>query len=647
MATIPLKTITFPGLDNTYTVPQLDDTLSVAGKAADAKATGDKLDELEASEATKANIDGSYDELTSGSAKQLLTDKGITEQVPYLLRASGGNGADREQDKIVGGTVAWNQRYTVTYSNTARGVSVSVVNGTVTITGTSESSGTGATLAWTSFAFQGGHVVVIFKDFSLPSGDFIFEQYSGYGTNADIIGRPFKISAQNQYVIPQLKIANTGVTYNVTGHLSVIDLTQMFGTAIADRAYAMEQSTAGSGIAWLKSMGFFTKDYYPYDAGTLKSVEGLTAHSMVGFNQWDEEREVGGYYTVTGLPWATTDRIRSKNPIQILPNTKYCFIPYTYYNCFVFFYDDNDNFIPPCVNIAESTYIFTTPVNARYLRFNMGAGYGTTYNHDICINLSDPAKNGTYEPYTKHSYPLDSTLTLRGIPKLDANNQVYYDGDEYASDGTVTRRYGIVDLGTLTWQNSGSVFLATISDMVTTTATKVMCAKYSYGTTSFAWASVESVADKTINTSSNDYVYIKDSDYSDYATFKTAMSGVYLVYELATSTTEEADPFQTPQIVDPYGTEEYETTGIVPVGHETFYPENLRSKIEGLPFNFATLIAPTESTYEATRAYSANNLFIVDNILYKATTSIASGGTITPGTNCTATTLAEIIAALS
>ena len=43
MANIPLKTITFPGLDDTYTVPQLDDTLAVAGKAADAKATGDRL----------------------------------------------------------------------------------------------------------------------------------------------------------------------------------------------------------------------------------------------------------------------------------------------------------------------------------------------------------------------------------------------------------------------------------------------------------------------------------------------------------------------------------------------------------------------------------------------------------------------------
>lgn len=46
MAKIPLKEITFPGLDNTYTIPEIDSTLSTAGKAADAKKTGDEISEL-------------------------------------------------------------------------------------------------------------------------------------------------------------------------------------------------------------------------------------------------------------------------------------------------------------------------------------------------------------------------------------------------------------------------------------------------------------------------------------------------------------------------------------------------------------------------------------------------------------------------
>lgn len=69
-------------------------------------------------------------------------------------------------------------------------------------------------------------------------------------------------------------------------------------------------------------------------------------------------------------------------------------------------------------------------------------------------------------------------------------------------------------------------------------------------------------------------------------------------------------------------------------------------KIDEITLTFANLIAPVEVTYIATQNYTAGSLFIVNNILYKATTNIANGDTITPNTNCIPTTLAEIIAAL-
>ena len=53
MATIPLKDITFPGLDNTYTIPEIDNTLSTAGKAADAKKTGDEIESLKSTAAAQ------------------------------------------------------------------------------------------------------------------------------------------------------------------------------------------------------------------------------------------------------------------------------------------------------------------------------------------------------------------------------------------------------------------------------------------------------------------------------------------------------------------------------------------------------------------------------------------------------------------
>ena len=48
MANKPLKSITFPGLTDTYTIPQVDSTLTVSGDAADAKAVGDQLTDLKA-----------------------------------------------------------------------------------------------------------------------------------------------------------------------------------------------------------------------------------------------------------------------------------------------------------------------------------------------------------------------------------------------------------------------------------------------------------------------------------------------------------------------------------------------------------------------------------------------------------------------
>lgn len=54
-----------------------------------------------------------------------------------------------------------------------------------------------------------------------------------------------------------------------------------------------------------------------------------------------------------------------------------------------------------------------------------------------------------------------------------------------------------------------------------------------------------------------------------------------------------------------------------------------------------SLIAGIETDLTASRAYAAGDLLIVGDTLYKAAASIASGATLTPGTNVTPTTVAE------
>lgn len=54
-----------------------------------------------------------------------------------------------------------------------------------------------------------------------------------------------------------------------------------------------------------------------------------------------------------------------------------------------------------------------------------------------------------------------------------------------------------------------------------------------------------------------------------------------------------------------------------------------------------SMIAGIEAGMTATKAYSAGDLLIVGDTLYKAAASIANGATLTPGTNVNATTVAE------
>jgi len=58
-------------------------------------------------------------------------------------------------------------------------------------------------------------------------------------------------------------------------------------------------------------------------------------------------------------------------------------------------------------------------------------------------------------------------------------------------------------------------------------------------------------------------------------------------------------------------------------------------------------LAPIESSATASRNYSVGQQFVYNGLLYEATSAIASGGTITPGSNCARTTVAEELSALN
>ena len=274
------------------------------------------------------------------------------------------------------------------------------------------------------------------------------------------------VQSGHKYVLKQgstyTVVVSDGTAFTVDGSVNdnVHDLTAIFGSTIADYVYTLEQSTAGSGIAWLKSYGYLTEDYYGYTANKIESVS-VARHVMK---------------------------------------------------------DSNDSVIG--------------------------------------------------------SYPINP-ITLRGIPKLNASNQLYYDGDRYEASGRVTRKYGIVDLGTLSWSIYNDRLYASVPGMSADHALTI-CVRYARSDIS-TFAGMPEMMHGT--QSGDNVVIVNDPNYSDVATFKTAMSGVMLIHEKATPTTESTSPFEANQIVDANGTEEYIDAGVdagtrdvaIPVGHETRY----------------------------------------------------------------------------
>lgn len=518
----------------------------------------------------KANVDGAYEQMTVGNAEQIVSTVGITDESPYLFRTSGGSVdiGDRENEKIVGGTIAWNQRIQDgNFPNTDKwgAVSSSSLSASNNVLTVHKDSGT---------AIVGGvYIGNLYRESSVVGHKYLFtvtvlseigNQISLFPTGTSSEGN----SGYRQYLnkTKMYWLWDCQVSKPITGEIrgytgggvtSVIDftlenymcfdLTFMFGSAIADYVYTLETSTSGSGVAWLQNHGFFTRPYYSRNTGTLLSVN-TSAHKTVGFNLLN---------TFLGYK-SSPDNVtfNTANAVRVISGMEYEFnhgavSNATTWRHAVVCYDLNGAKIPDSglitagsggmeyylsgryyVNGSNGTRTadkFTPNFDGFVIPFIIGgdASDSTTVQNP-CVHLVwDGEKDGDYEAYELNTYALDSSLTLRGIPKLDTNNNLYYDGDTYESDGTVTREWGV--------------------------------RAYQGG------------------------------DATDGSTMIT--DGTNTVYKLATPTTEMADAFTNPQIVSDWGTEEYVDYGYyqgtrdveVPVGHTTLYSANLRAKLEMQP----------------------------------------------------------------
>lgn len=328
---------------------------------------------------------------------------------------------------------------------------------------------------------------------------------------------------------------------NIDCYINYYDLTTMFGSG-------KEPST----VEEFEKM--FPADYYPYCAGEVVSA-GMTEVVEQGKNLFDYTDKT---YNGANVSKVENGVIYTKGLTTTVLN------------------------IPTIVGskYTLSFKVKSSGANQGGLRWSLQKGKNTSYAHDSSLIKSEVGyaanteyqavatfvattdfvslctimpmvydvqlENGdtatSYSPFYQTEYPIPEAI--RNLPGYDwsagtAKNWVDYENKKYY------QRVQSVDLGTLTWTTGGGtssqpVFIASSRKIYgqklsynSAIASNILCSKYLAKSQNEVWSGATPVGIAT-NATIDGYVYVNDTAYTDPVTFKQAMQGVILYYELAT-----------------------------------------------------------------------------------------------------------------
>ena len=318
--------------------------------------------------------DDYYPQLAVGLADNLSGVDVVDSEVNFR-RSGGGAISDgvARIEAIKGNSLVWNQKWSL-------GVRQGVIDNT---DGTSPKYASLGLIPWYTSAINGHKILTIAND---KKGE-IDRVYWNDQIQNDVRGGAIYEAKTSQTTGSSLTArcpANTIANYDTT--ILLFDLTQMFGSGNEPTTIDEFYSRIPQGV-----------DLNAYNEGEVIHMDVQSIESQ-GVNAWDEEWEIGAISGTNGENIDMSTRMRSKNYIPLIPFKAY-YANIAFGNG-VFFYDDKKEFITRRYSIS------TIPQNARYMRFVMPDDKGTTYNNDICINLSDTSINGKYFPYVKRTEDL-------------------------------------------------------------------------------------------------------------------------------------------------------------------------------------------------------------------------------------------------
>ena len=468
-------------------------------------------------------------------------------------------------DMIGGKTVVWNQlqNKTTNSTNTAFGVTIAY-NGTtqkVSVTGTATSSGEIRLFVGTlAEVFPSGHKILCRTTFT-QGWSFRFQGGGIYAANGNMI-----ITANGSQVADLVISIENGVTYNATDETIVFhDLTLMFGSG-------NEPATVAEFEAMFPSID------PAYNAGELRSA-GVTEAVSEGRNLFDMSEGRGypsdttisnstprefplrkwvlgisfnNYFYLGNVNSATVDEdaniitVASKVtgygvgvPFKCEPNTAYT-ITYTSTVSTVrlAFYSKDNNYISYYSIQPGGTVSSPSTAYNALLVFYSEANTTAVFSN---IQLERGSAATEYTPYFSRSLPIPSAVQALpgyGWSAGTAYNYVDFERKVYV------QRVGGVDLGSLNWavrnnNTARQAFQIKIIDEIPSMKIvrnedmpNFLCASFVTVRGADTWTPDE--VSQYFDGNNWLVCTAKTSQYNGAASFKAAMQGVMLQYELAT-----------------------------------------------------------------------------------------------------------------
>ena len=504
-------------------------------------------------------FEASHPKMTVGYAKNLIMPDDPTEQ-EFNFRQSG-DGVIEDGvaviDKIKGNSVVWNQlMQNGNFADGKTGWTIYKYAGDVSSELTEEGYQINSIgdvdarvfVVRTNFIYIVGHTYLSIATVKCSSPTLIDITDGGATWVRKSIGNNFEqlcgiyiSSATRKWIGVSCERLAPNVTFTLQSDV-IIDLTQMFGAG-------NEPTTVEEFLQRKPKIA----DEFAYNEGTIvnNKVEKVVT---TGRNLWDEEWEIGAYdFASNGSKIEDSGCIRSKGFIEVCNAAAIYLYIGNNIKTRVIFYDADKRFLISPPSLANA--IMSIPKGSHYFTFYQRVS-PTTYNHNICINLSDPTINGQYFPYEKHELDLSWVKEIKNAEGV----KLFEDGmrsagtafDEVGKNKAV-KRIGVIDMGEMTWYKRDDISPNMFASNGVAPNNKMgLCPIASINkTTTYDGTLVDGVLYWMRN-----YIMMYNSKFTTIDDFVNFVSGVPIYYELAEPIEVEYDEKSLTYPVVAGGTEE-------------------------------------------------------------------------------------------